>query len=168
MNVEASFIRSAARASDLPRDGLAEIALVGRSNVGKSSLINALVRRRIARTSAAPGKTRLANIYRVTRDDRSPIYLVDLPGYGYARGGTAAAREFERVTRAFFGRAPDLPGPPGLSALLLVDARHPGLRSDIEAWCWLRHTVARCGVVATKIDKLAHGERMRALRQLES
>jgi GTP-binding protein len=67
LRIDASFVRSAANASDLPRDGLAEIALVGRSNVGKSTLINALTRQRLARTSAAPGKTRLANVYRVAR-----------------------------------------------------------------------------------------------------
>jgi GTP-binding protein len=66
-------VGSAAAADDLPRDGAPEIALVGRSNVGKSSLINALVRQRVARTSAAPGKTRLANVYRVTRGGGSPI-----------------------------------------------------------------------------------------------
>src|ERR671923_1159727 len=97
MTIEVAFIRSAASASDLPRDGLAEIALVGRSNVGKSSLINALVRRTIARTSAAPGKTRLANYYRVTPESGRAFYLVDLPGYGYARGGGAAAEEFRRL-----------------------------------------------------------------------
>ena len=80
-------MKSAAAAEDLPRDGTPEIAMVGRSNVGKSSLINALVRQRVARTSAAPGKTRLANIYRVARGASAPLYLVDLPGYGYARGG---------------------------------------------------------------------------------
>jgi GTP-binding protein len=158
-------VKSAAAAADLPRDGLAEIALVGRSNVGKSSLINALVRRRIARTSAAPGKTRLANIYRVARGAANPCYLVDLPGYGYARGGAAAAREFEELTRAFFGpeRQDAL-----LSALLLVDARHPGLESDRQAWRWLQPTVERVAILATKIDKLARGERIRALRQFES
>ena len=186
MIIDATFVKSAAHASDLPRDGLAEVALVGRSNVGKSSLINALVRRRIARTSAAPGKTRLANIYRVTRAGAEPFYLVDLPGYGYARGGAAAARGFNELTRAYFRlvrqvgqvrrvggiNPPALPAPPApparVGALLLVDARHPGLEADLKAWQWLRQTVARCAVVATKIDKLARGQRIRALRAFES
>src|SRR5262249_3411554 len=125
---EATFVRSAATAADLPRDGLAEIAFVGRSNVGKSSLINALAGRTIARTSAAPGKARLVNIYRVARGGGRPLYLVDLPGFGYARGG---GREFEPLMAAYFtGRT--------VGALLLVDARHPGLTSDIEAWRWLQ------------------------------
>ena len=80
MKIAAAFVTSAAGASDLPRDGLPEIALVGRSNVGKSSLINALVRQRVARTSAAPGKTRLANVYRVTRGSVAPFYLRGSPG----------------------------------------------------------------------------------------
>jgi len=168
MAIDAVFVRSAARASDLPHDGLGEIALVGRSNVGKSSLINALVRRRVARTSAAPGKTRLANIYRVIRGDGSPFYLVDLPGYGYARGGRDAAAEFATLTAAYFGRAGQVGRLPGPAALLLVDARHPGLDSDRAAWLWLRRSVDPCAVVATKIDKLARGERIRALRELES
>jgi len=160
-------VKSAAAAADLPRDGLAEIALVGRSNVGKSTLINALVRQRVARTSAAPGKTRLANIYRIARGASTgsgrarAFYLVDLPGFGYARGGAASAREFEELTRAFFGRE-------GPSALLLVDARHPGLASDLEAWRWLQPTVERVAIVATKIDKLTRGERIRALKEFES
>jgi GTP-binding protein len=161
IRVEAAFIRSAASADDFPRDGLPEIALVGRSNVGKSSLINALVRRQIARTSGAPGKTRLANIYRIERS--SPLYLVDLPGYGYARGRESAG-EFAALTRAYFGQVRQvLP-----SALLLVDARHPGLDKDLDAWRWLRDTVAASAIVATKIDKLARGERIRALRSAES
>src|ERR1043166_7581067 len=97
MRVSAEFVVSAAGAGDFPRDRLPEVALLGRSNVGKSSLINALVGRSIARTSAAPGKTRLANFYRVHRGGSPPLYLVDLPGYGYARGGDEAAREFKRL-----------------------------------------------------------------------
>jgi GTP-binding protein len=185
LKIEASFVRSAASASDLPQDGLAEVALVGRSNVGKSSLINALVRQRVARTSGAPGKTRLANIYRVTRGGNAPKYLVDLPGYGYARGGHGAAVEFHTLTAAYFGldgedgldrrdgishpAVPAHPAAPALIAvLLLVDARHPGLDSDRAAWQWLTSSVERCAVAATKIDKLVRGERIRALRELES
>ena len=173
MNIEASFVLSAASAGDLPRDGLAEIALVGRSHVGKSSLINALVRQRVARTSAAPGKTRLANVYRVTRGGGAPFYLLDLPGYGYARapkqargaaspaeGRRSSAQEFEAIVRAVFERAP--------AGILLVDARHPGLESDCGAWDWMRAAAGNATVVATKIDKLGHGERIRALRELES
>jgi GTP-binding protein len=136
--------------------------MIGRSNVGKSSLINALVRQKLARTSAAPGKTRLANVFRVARGGAKPFYLVDLPGYGYARGGREAAEEFEALTRDYFARE-------HASGILLVDARHPGLASDRAAWQWI-HTavVGAAAIVATKIDKLARGERIRALRQLES
>jgi len=164
---------SAASASDLPRDGLAEIALVGRSNVGKSSLINALVRQRVARTSAAPGKTRLANVYRVVRGGGPPLYLLDLPGYGYARaprqtrgalspaeGRRSSQDEFEAIVRVVFERAP--------AGLLLVDARHPGLESDRAAWPWIREAAGQAAVVATKIDKLGRGERTRALKAFES
>jgi GTP-binding protein len=159
-------VTSAGAADDLPRDGLPEIALVGRSNVGKSSLINALVRQRVARTSAAPGKTRLANIYRVARGEANPFYLVDLPGFGYAKGGST---EFAALSEAYFGRAVrGVRLQPDLSALFLVDSRHPGLDNDLQAWRWLSETVDNAAIVATKIDKLARGERIRALRKLES
>ena len=187
---------------------------MGRSNVGKSSLINALVRQKIARTSAAPGKTRLANIYRVARGSGEPLYLVDLPGYGYARGGPG---EFAQLVGDYFRSACGHAGAPGaatalgwraeaedkqirgeasasvragdglpraaaargarggapaplrrVGALLLVDSRHPGLESDLEAWAWLRDTVDAAAIVATKIDKLARGQRIRAMRELES
>ena len=139
MQIVAEFVTSAAGAGDFPRDRLPEIALVGRSNVGKSSLINALVRQPVARTSAAPGKTRLANFYRVQRGTSPPLYLVDLPGYGYARGGDAAAREFNRLAEAYFARASGAATHEGragrvrpaegkpIAVLLLVDSRHPGL-----------------------------------------
>src|SRR3954462_8367390 len=161
MKIAASFVRSAADTKGLPRDGLADLAPAGRSNVGKSTLINALVRQRLARTSAAPGKTRLAPVYRVQRGAGSPFYLVDLPGYGYARGGAGSAREFAELTRTYFARGAAMP-----AALLLVDSRHPGLDSDVEACRWVRQTVDRCAIAASKVDKLARGERIRALRQL--
>ena len=105
------FVTSAAAGGQthgIPRDGLAQIAFAGRSNVGKSSLLNALCRQTVARTSAAPGKTRLANIYRVTAEGgvggpgRWTVYFVDLPGYGYARGGKDAATELAAVAEAYF------------------------------------------------------------------
>jgi GTP-binding protein len=157
VKIEATFVTSAASAGDLPRDGLAEIALVGRSNVGKSSLINALVRQRVARTSAAPGKTRLANVYRVIRGANTPLYVLDLPGYGYARGGDAG---FDELAGSVFARQP--------AGLLLVDARHPGLDADREAWSWMQAAVAVHAIVATKMDKLSRAERPRAIRALEA
>ncbi len=139
--------------------------MVGRSNVGKSSLINALVRQKLARTSAAPGKTRLINLYRVSAGQNVPWLLVDLPGFGYARGGSAAASEFQALTQTYFARAAQAAH---VSALLLVDARHPGLGNDRAAWQWLQTMVEQPAVVATKIDKLPRGQRIRALSELES
>ena len=165
MKISAEFVTSAAGARDFPRDRLAEVALLGRSNVGKSSLINALVRQKVARTSAAPGKTRLANFYRVQRGSGPVLYLVDLPGYGYARGGDASAAEFNRLTEAYFERGRD---GTRIAVLLLVDARHPGLESDGEAWEWLRSKPCSRGVVGTKADKLTRAERARHGRELES
>jgi GTP-binding protein len=162
LRIDVTFVRSAAAAADFPRDGAPEVALVGRSNVGKSTLINALVGRRVARTSADPGKTRLANIYRVERDGTGPLYLVDLPGYGYARGGSAG---FDELAREYFSR-PSVAR--GVGALLLVDARHRGLESDVAAWRWLCEAADDAAIAATKIDKLARGERIRATRELES
>jgi GTP-binding protein len=171
LRVDATFVTSAAGADDFPRDGRPSVALVGRSNVGKSSLINALVRRRLARTSAAPGKTRLANVYLVSRAGRDSLYLVDLPGYGYARGGSETARALDEVTRACFRQVEAderTGGARYTTALLMVDARHPGLDRDRAAWDWLRQTVAAAGIVATKTDKLSRAQRQRALGELEA
>ena len=165
MQIVAEFVTSAAGAADFPRDRLPEVALVGRSNVGKSSLINALVRQPLARTSATPGKTRLVNIYRVRRGSMPECYLVDLPGYGYARParpGEGAPTEFDKLTDAYFDR----PGQRG--ALLLVDARHPGLSSDLDAWAWLGSQPCARAVVGTKVDKLTQAERVRHAREMRT
>jgi GTP-binding protein len=167
--VSAEFVTSAASASGLPHDGLPQVALVGRSNVGKSSLINALVKRTVARTSAAPGKTRLINLYRIELDSFAPIgplYFVDLPGYGYARGGEPARAGFAALMREYFDPA----GRPGAehgpsAALLIVDARHPGLPQDVAAWNWITQLELPGAIVASKIDKLSRGERARSLTQ---
>ena len=173
----------------IPRDGLPQIAFVGRSNVGKSSLINALCRTKIARTSAAPGKTRLANVYRVTLDGgpggpgRWDLHFVDLPGYGYARGGADSANELKAVAEGYLAargfsrasRTADAESEAGdaelklraAGVLLLVDSRHPGQASDIAAARWLDQLGVERHVVATKIDKLSRAERVRNLKELE-
>ena len=138
--------------------------MAGRSNVGKSTLINKLLRRPVARTSAAPGKTRLANVFRITVEGGGPgrwsLYLVDLPGYGYARGGADAAQELAAVAESYFrGASPQ--------TFLLVDSRHPGLESDLQAYRWLTTIGIEPVIVATKIDKLSRAERTRNLRELE-
>lgn len=198
--LKTEFVTSAAaggRASDIPTDGLAQIAFAGRSNVGKSTLLNALTRAKLARTSAAPGKTRLANIYRVTVNGgpggpgRWSTYFVDLPGYGYARGGADAAAELSAVAETYFrSRTPAArrlsavsSDPNGSDALLepratgdgaqnratlhLIDARHPGLKSDIDAARWFDSLGVTRYVVATKVDKLTRSERNKNLKELE-
>lgn len=155
------FVLSAASAPDFPKTGLAEIAMVGRSNVGKSTLINALVKQKIARTSAAPGKTRLANYYLI----EETFYLVDLPGFGYARGGRASAETFELLTQQYFD--PDVqPGRRLGGVLHLIDGRHPDLDADQAAHRWLVRTEAAVAVVATKMDKLNRSERVQNLKLL--
>jgi GTP-binding protein len=166
--VTSAFVTSVAGPGGFPREVLPEVTFVGRSNVGKSSLINALARTALARTSAAPGKTRLANYYRLQRVGEAPFYLVDLPGYGYARGGQQAAAEFDALVRAYFHRDGREGVSPVRGALLLVDARHPGLHSDQRAWAWLEDVGVEHGVVVTKVDKLTRAERQRHLRDVEA
>jgi GTP-binding protein len=172
LKVRAAFVTSAAGPEGCPADGLPELALVGRSNVGKSMLVNALARSKLARTSAAPGKTRLLNVYRLDPEGDRPFHLVDLPGYGYARGGQTSVEAFELLTRRYFA---DRTGqasagrrtPEAFAVLQLVDGRHPGLVSDLGAHDWLMTLGVPLGVVATKFDKLTRAERSRAQQAFE-
>jgi GTP-binding protein len=166
--IDARFVTSAVDAGGIPRDGVPHVALVGRSNVGKSSLINALAgRKAVARTSAAAGKTRLANLYRFDVDSgpggpgRWSVYLADLPGYGYARGGRESIAELRGIAETYFSYE-------GIVGVLhLVDARHPGLGSDLDAAEWLTTLNVETATVATKVDKLSRSERTRNLKILE-
>jgi GTP-binding protein len=166
--VEAQFVTSAADARGIPVDGIPHIAFVGRSNVGKSSLINALTRAKLARTSAAPGKTRLANLYRIGVEGgpggpgRWAVHFADLPGYGYARGGEDSVAELARIAAAYFAGAARI-----ALAVHVVDARHPGLDSDAHAAGWLQSIGVERVLVANKIDKLSRAERAKNLRELE-
>jgi GTP-binding protein len=172
--IEARFVTSAVDADGVPRDGIPHIALVGRSNVGKSTLLNALAKREVARTSAAPGKTRLANLYRLQVEGGpggpgSPggagqwsVYLADLPGFGYARGGAASVAELAKIARAYFESDHLIAG-----VLHLVDSRHPGLDADLDAARWLQSLDVERASIATKVDKLSRSERVKNLRELE-
>ena len=161
--VAAEFVTSAATAADLLQTPLPELAFAGRSNVGKSSLINALAGRALARTSAAPGKTRLANYYRLQPDRGPAFHLVDLPGYGYARGAREG-RAFETLAQEYFFGGPrgDWMRPAIAGVVLLVDARHPGLEADLDAARWFSAQGCAVRLVGTKADKLSRAERQRA------
>ena len=192
--VDARFVTSAVDARGIPADGIPHIALVGRSNVGKSSLINGLAKQRaLARTSAAPGKTRLANLYRleVEGGPGGPghwrVYFADLPGYGYARGGRDSVAELKTIAEAYFAEPGLKPCPTGAvgrpfradsgsakrsrhwiaGVLQVVDARHPGLDADHDAADWLASLGLERAVLATKIDKLTRNERTKNLKELE-
>ena len=177
----AEFVRSVGADSPLPDPRVPQVSLIGRSNVGKSTLINALARRRIARAGGAPGTTRLLNVYRIVlARRRGELLLIDLPGYGYARGGAESTRVFDRLTERYFhqgsaaaGEGPGRPGEEGaaargpMGAILLVDARHPGLENDRNALGWLTGLDLPLVVAATKIDRLARSARQAKLRAHE-
>jgi GTP-binding protein len=144
--VEARFIISAFRPDQFPNDPLPEVAFLGRSNVGKSSLLNALVGLDgLARTSATPGRTRSINFFWV----EGGFHLVDLPGYGYARGPRSEAQAWKQLVEAYLVDRERL----GLS-ILLLDARRGWMEGDLELKEWLEFHKRRVLVVATKTDKL--------------
>ncbi len=135
--------------------------MVGRSNVGKSTLINALLRQKMARTSATPGKTRLLNAYRIRAANGMRFLLVDLPGYGFAGYGHDRDHNFDTMISEYFQSRVDAEQP--TLAMLLVDARHPGLASDVDAWNWITDSGVTRATIVTKIDKLSGSVKAREL-----
>jgi GTP-binding protein len=146
----AEYITSGIHAAHYPDDRLPEIALVGRSNVGKSSLINALLgRRNLARTSSQPGKTRAANFYLIN----DGFYLVDLPGYGYAKVSQSERQRFERMITSYLTSREEL-----RLVLQVVDFRHPPTALDQAMYDLLQQAGAPRIVVANKVDKVGRSK----------
>jgi GTP-binding protein len=153
--VAARYVASAVRPDQYPPGDFAEVAFVGRSNVGKSSLINSLCRHGgLARTSATPGKTQTLNFYAVTvklgEGERREFLLVDLPGYGYARTGRAVRRQWTKFIDEYLAASPRL-----RLVCQLIDSRHPPMDSDLAAYRRLSELGLTVQVVATKTDKLS-------------
>lgn len=145
--------------SRLPENSLPELAFAGRSNVGKSSLINVLMQRKsLARTSSKPGKTQTINFYRVcakTGEDTPDLdfYLVDLPGYGYAKRSKEESAKWGPMIERYLTRSKQL-----RALFLLVDVRLPAQQSDLVMLDYARQTGIPCVIVATKADKLKKNE----------
>lgn len=160
MKIEsAAFEMSAGLCSQLPQATLPEAAFSGRSNVGKSSLINRLLRRKsLARTSATPGKTITVNFYRL-----DTLRLVDLPGYGYARVAGAERRRFSELVGGYFDADRDL-----RLVVQLVDLRHPATADDLQMIDFLEQRGIPFVIAATKADKLNKTERARRAAALHA
>jgi GTP-binding protein len=156
MKVEsAEFIRSAVGERDFPNDGLPQVAFVGRSNVGKSSLLNKLLGKGLARTSSTPGRTRAVNLFLVNRR----VYFADLPGYGYAKAGRADREAWAELIDTYLRSASP-------RVVLLVDSRIGATPLDEQAFEYLLGLEAEIQVVATKIDKVPRGRRKGTLEKI--
>ena len=143
----AKFIKSSNHAKDCPSDPIPEYAFIGRSNVGKSSLINCLCNnKKLAKTSSKPGKTRLINHFIID----SSWYLVDLPGYGYANASKSEIKEFQNIIKDYFFSRKQL-----ILAFILIDIRHDAQKIDIEFMKWLTTNNIAFSIIFTKIDKLS-------------
>ena len=144
------IVVSAIRKEQYPAEGLPEIALVGRSNVGKSSATNALLNRRnFARTSQTPGKTRTINFYKINNE----FYFVDLPGYGYAKVSKSEKDKWGVIMERYLQDRQEL-----CAIFLLVDIRHEPTNDDVMMYEWIKHFGYNCVVIATKADKISRGQ----------
>ena len=147
---QSEFITSAVKREQYPLDNRVEVAFVGRSNVGKSSIINALTnRKKLAKVSQTPGKTRLVNFFLINND----FYLVDLPGYGYAKVSKSEKDSWGKTVEMYLTNREQLK-----RVVLLVDSRHKPTGDDIMMNEWFKHFGYNVVVVATKSDKLTKNE----------
>ncbi|WP_407306822.1 ribosome biogenesis GTP-binding protein YihA/YsxC [Desulfosporosinus sp. SB140] len=152
---KAEYVASAVKYEQYPIGGLPEIAMAGRSNVGKSSLINRFLgRKNLARTGNTPGKTQTLNFYRVN----DAWFLVDLPGYGYAKVAKSVNAQWGSMMETYFKKREFLK-----AVIQIVDIRHAPSREDIEMQQWLRMRQIPTMVVATKADKISRGQWLKHL-----
>jgi len=150
------FIKSATRPTNYPETGLPEIAFAGRSNVGKSSLINVLVNRKsLVRTSSTPGRTQLINFFNIN----ATFSLVDLPGYGFAKVPLAVKKQWGPMMRTYLETRDNL-----RAVVFIFDIRRVPREEDIQMLDWLEEFAVPTIPVVTKIDKLARGQRDRHLK----
>lgn len=150
---KSEFIISAVKPSQYPEDALPEIALAGRSNVGKSSLINRMINRKnLARTSATPGKTQQLNYYRIN----DQLYFVDFPGYGYAKVSKTQRALFGQMMEQYLLERKELK-----LVMQMIDMRHPPTKDDIMMYEWLKHHGLPVCVVTTKMDKIPKTRRVK-------
>lgn len=164
MRIKAEFVTSVARLDQLPKEGLPEIALAGRSNVGKSSLINKLVGKTgLARTSNTPGRTQTLNYYRITPDEKEgkPFFLVDMPGYGFAAVNQKARNQWKTLIEQYLDTREELCG-----VMLLIDLRHPPQPLDHTMAAWLHNHSHNFTIIGTKADKVAKTKVPQLLKQI--
>lgn len=155
---KAEIIISAVREEQYPETGLPEVAIAGRSNVGKSSLINTLLnRKKLARTSSKPGRTRTINFFNIEDE----LLFVDVPGYGYAKVSKSELEKWSHMMEHYFSTREVLE-----KAILIVDLRHKPTQQDVQMYEYFKFLEIPVIVVATKADKVKRGVRNRHLNQV--